>query len=300
MIVCVGHETWVLTHQLNSGGEATIWLHPHDANLVVKVYDPGKRPLPKRLEHLVNCPPVPLMERGFTCYTWPKTIATDARTGEVVGFTMRRVERMMPLGGIWNPANRIPQISRRWLLQVAHSFCMRVYVLHQHGYLRVDINAANDLVDRHGRVTSIDVDSVEFRVGDTVFPTPRTRPEFQPPELLTGPSPLAGRSSHTDAWSVAIVVHMLVRNGQHPFHAFYTGSGKPRSQLDMIRDGRWIDEPGHRDFVTPRGVLPYCELPLALAELFRRTFQAGHGDAAARPSVVDYLQCLDVLMRTWR
>lgn len=300
MIVCEGHDDLVLTTPLNSGGEATIWLHPHDANLVVKVYDPDKRPMPKRLEHLVNCPPLPLVERGFTCYTWPRTVATDPRTGEVVGFTMRRVERMMPLGGIWNPVNRIAQISRRWLVQVAHAFCMRVYVLHLYGYLRGDINAANDLVDRRARVTSIDVDSVEFRTGDTLYQTPRSRPEFQPPELLTSSSPIMERSRHTDAWSVAIVVHMLVRNGEHPFHSVYTGPGRPPSPLDMIRDGRWIDEPGHRDFVIPRGVLPYQELPAALAELFRRTFQVGHGDATARPSVLEYIQCLDELVRSWR
>lgn len=300
MVVRVGHDDLVLTTQLSSGGEGTIWLHPKDPQLVIKVYDQDKRPLPKRLEHLVSCPPVPLMERGFLCYTWPRDIATQPGSKEVIGFTMRRVERMMPLGGVWNPVNRIPQISRSWLLEVAHSFCMRVHVLHLHGYLRGDINAANDLIDRHGRVTSIDMDSVEFRAGDTLYPTPRVRPEFQPAELVSSSSPQVERTQHTDAWSVAIVVHMLVRNGEHPFQSFYVGSGKPPSLREMICDGRWIDEPGHRDFKAPRGVLPYQELPASLQELFRRTFQTGHAVVKARPSVLEYLQCLDILRRTWR
>ncbi len=300
MVVRVGHDDLVLTTQLNAGGEGTIWLHPHDPQMVVKIYDPDKRPMPKRLEHLVSCPPVPLVERGFICYTWPRAIATDPRSGDVVGFTMRRVEQMMPLGGVWNPVNRIPQISRRWLLTVAHSFCLRVYVLHLHNYLRGDINAANDLIDRHGRVTSIDMDSVEFRAGDTLYPTPRVRPEFQPAELVTGSSAQVERTQHTDAWSVAVVVHMLVRNGEHPFQSVYVGSGKPPNLKDMIRDGRWIDEPGHRDFRAPRGVLPYQELPAPLQDLFRQTFQTGHAVAKVRPSVLEYLQCLHVLRRTWR
>lgn len=298
MIVRVGPDDLVLTTSLASGGEGTIWLHPRDMNQVIKVYDPDKRPAPQRLEHLVDCPPVPLVERGFPCYTWPRVVATDPHTREVVGFTMRRVQRMMPLGGVWNPVNRIPQIARRWLVQVAHSFCMRVYVLHLHGYLRGDINAANDLVDRHGRVTSIDMDSVEFHAGGTLYTTPRTRPEFQPPEMLNRVA--TERSRFTDAWSVAIVVHMLVRGGEHPFQSVYVGSGKPPSQRDMIRDGRWIDEPGDRDFQAPRGVLPYRELPEQLRELFRQTFQVGHGNPPARPSVLEYLQCLDGLKRWWR
>jgi len=299
MIVSINRNTKLLTAQIGSGGEGTIWLDPDDPSLLVKVYDDDRLPEPGRIEHLVSHPPIPLGEKDFAYWAWPLEVAVDPMTGNVVGFLMRRFEKMVPLGRVWNPTNRISQISRRWLVHAAHSFCMRVYVLHWHNYFRGDINALNDFVDRHARVAGIDMDSVEFRSGDVLYRTPRTRPEFQPPELLENSSNPFERSRHTDVWSLAIVLHMLLRNGEHPFNAVYVGKGKAPSQLDMIREGRWIDDPGHRDFVAPRNVMRFDELPAMLSDLFRRTFQAGHGLPTVRPSVLEFIQCLDEVKRSW-
>lgn len=293
MIVRVANETLVLTRQVDSGGQSCIWLHPHDEHRLVKIYIAGQEPEVGRLEYLLSRPADPLEEGGHPTFTWPLELAIDPQTGAVVGYVMHRVEKVVPLARVWNPANRIRQISQRWLVAVARSLCMRVYVLHWYGYLRVDINAVNDLIDRHARVTSIDVDSVEFRANGNVYRTPKYRPEFQAPEVLKSTGYTIDHTKQTDVWSLAVVLHMLLRGGEHPFNCVYVGAGKAPSQVEMIRDGRWIDEPGQRAFVAPRGMMPLAQLPIELGELFRRTFRDSHRDSAARPTVLEFIECLE-------
>ncbi len=299
MRVRIGQETLDLMELLGEGAQGGVYANPDDPTQVVKVYARAADCDVRRFAAMFQRPPSPLYEKnGTPALAFPVALAHDPKTQSAIGFSMAKAAGSVPLQRVINPAQRIREIHAAWLLRVAKSFAMRIYALHWDDYVVGDIQLGNALVNRHAEVTLIDLDSLQFETqrGEH-FKALYGIPSFQAPECLGQNFAYTPRTKQSDVFSLAIVVHMLLRGGEHPYNCHYRGHGKRPDLLTRMRAGYWPDSGRHNDFAPPRNAPPFSAFPKPLQELFRRTFAEGHGDPSARPTVTEFANCLQKLDR---
>lgn len=299
MRVQIGQDIFDLLEPVGEGAQGKVLAHPEDSRLAVKIYTRAAEFDVRRVEAMAQRPPSPLTEKnGTPTFAFPLATAHDPKTGAALGFVMPKAEESVELQRVVNPTQRIPEIGASWLLHVATSLALRIYALHWESYVVGDIQLGNALVNRHGEVTLIDLDSLQFETpqGER-FPALYGIPSFQAPEVLGKNLAYTPRTKQTDVFSLAIVVHMLLRAGEHPFNCHFRGHGKRPDLLTRMKAGYWPDSGRHPDYAPPRNAPPFSSLARPLQELFRRTFDTGHNDPSARPSVTEFASCLKKLER---
>ncbi len=285
----VGQRTHHFTEAIGKGGEATVFRHPTDRTLAARIYhDPATMEL-TRIQQMLSKEPTPSMERGFPCFGWPVDIITEPKTGHIIGTVIRYAAEAVPLSLVLNPGYRLSQISSHWLWCAAKSLAFRAYSADWHEFLIADCNPENFLVDRHGLVCAVDCESYQF-----TLPAGKTYqcgvgvPTLTAPELLTASGP-ATATRQSVAWSVMVLIHMLLRDGEHPFNSANT---TPRL-VARITQGLWPDSGKFVAYPPPTRARPFALLPSEFQALCIRTFGDGHAQPSARPSLGEILDVLD-------
>lgn len=311
VVVRQGNKTLTLPDRLllGKGGEACVYRHPKARGVAVKVFHKHSEDMGRRLMAMTENPPRPLFEKvsryskEVPAFAWPLDVVWDEATSDIAGFIMPLIENKVPLRMISNPSGRVPQVTPRWLLQVSHSLAMKVYFLACSDYLIGDLNSSNALVDRHGRVCLIDLDSVYFesRSQNEVYRCLVGIGENQPPELIGVTFGDVDRERDQVAWSLLVLVHILLRY-QHPFACQWVGKDpSPPSILQRIQQGIWPESGKHKDFRPHKGLVDRKRFPANFNDLCRKMFLDGHTNRQKRPSILEIVQVLDEMMKSrWR
>ena len=297
MAILIGSDRVLLSKVIGQGGAATVYEHPLYKDQCVKIHNDADKVEAERIRFQIANPPPQLVVRGIPLYAWPRAAAYEEQSGALVGFSMARLHKVLPVQAIIDPSSCGSAITRRWRWKVAINIAELVHTLHlmHPPHIMGDVNLENFLVHRDARVTAIDMDSTHFTIpGIKTFLCDRHRPEMQPPELVSATAPVIERDQDQDAFSVFILVHRLIREGIHPFDAIYTGSSSPLRLYERIEQGIWPDSGLHADYRSKAGTIPFTSLPTDIQDLNRRMFLDGITDRSKRPNVTELLTALQL------
>lgn len=245
-------------------------------------------------------------DRTFKLMSWPVSVVAQKLhafpidrirngQGQIVGIVMpRRDGRKFTelLSGLTRPA----WLDDQMLLEIFLELALAVNAANASGYLIGDLNPENAVFTSDGNVSVLDSDSYFHRGRDQVFPTTVGVAEYLPPELQRihreGRLAEAPRTLGGESYAFGTMLFTAVMDGNHPF-----SNQDVIPVTELIESGTWP----HRGAAgpQPRRYCPRLEdIPPKLAELFRKTFDAGLMNPEARPSMNDWYCCLKQLSQS--
>lgn len=267
----------VVNSPIGKGGEAKVYTVAHKPHLVAKCYHNPSPNIRQKLETMLASPPHdPGKAQGHVSIAWPLD-SLQAGNGQVVGCLIPRIHQAQPLTLIYHPGARkknFPGFTYHCLLRTAANLCTAVAALHQGGYIIGDLNESNVLIQSNTLVSIIDTDS--FQVGPHLCTV--GRPEYLPPELQQANLATTIRESGSDCFSLAVLLHLLLMNGVHPF----AGQNNPGSPADCIQQGLSPYAKGGPRI--PSYALPLDFLPDSLKNMFVAAFVDGLKEPSRRPT----------------
>ena len=223
--------------KIAKGGEGEVYEVLGDRNNCVKIYYNHVRSLEKekKIKYMVLNPPENL--EGVTHrICWPKEVVYEE--GKFVGFLMSKAfdDSLLPyhlcqpllpekLSSQWHTTfdrKTFKGITSRLKLSV--NIVVIVNRIHStNKYIIVDLKPQNLLVTAYGKVSIIDLDSVQIYENKKIlFKAPVSTPEYTPPEasdIIKSKSPI---TKDWDIFSLGVLVYEILC-GIHP----YVGSAKP-------------------------------------------------------------------------
>jgi DNA-binding helix-hairpin-helix protein with protein kinase domain len=260
--------------EISSGREGTVYFVENYPSMAAKVYADPRLCEPDKLSYLV-AHPVPEAPKpdGHRDLAWPLDMLLDPRDGEAVGFTMPYVRGDL-IYRVYHPQERPPHIDDLFLLRVATHLAGVYARVHRNGYVVGDINESNVLVDDQGRVTLIDLGSIQVRTPSRTFRCKLFRPEFTPTELQTNfVFANQDREAHHDSFGLSVLLFYLLFRGRHPFLSVYRGRGAAPPLGQRIRDrGFPYASPRPPLYAPPPGPSPFDGVSQAVKGLFFRAF----------------------------
>ncbi|HZF10940.1 MAG TPA: hypothetical protein VFE33_19295 [Thermoanaerobaculia bacterium] len=297
---------------LGAGGEARIYRilgfkgpAPGKRALAAKIYHRPTREREAKLTVMLAHPPADPMaemaEEDHVSLAWPVDLVERAGAApphpRVVGFLMPYLARMWPVFQIYNPGSRrheLPAFTYRHLLRTAQNLAAAVDVLHAHGYVAGDLNESNVLVADTALVTLVDTDSFQVRDPESgaVYRCPVGKPEFTPPELQGRAFGELDRTPEHDRFGLAVLLFLLLMEGNHPFAGAYKGRGEPPPLEERIAAGHFPYGVQSTPNLPARTAPPFDLLSPTLQAMFREAFEGGFGEPARRPSAALWRRAL--------
>lgn len=278
--------------QLGTGAEGLVYGTRDDDATCVKVYFTPSALLDRRHAGLRHLPPAgwPRPPATDTGVAWPQyELRDDNRWLRAV--VLPRVHGV-PLHDLFHVRTRVAAVEEpTWAtnLRVAERVVRLFDRLHAAQVVIGDVSSGNLLVDRAGRVTMIDCDSVQFvdRATGERFPASHVTPEYASPEALVDRAGWLTRAH--DLFGLAILVYQLLMEGDHPF------AGVPVDGRDVGVEGNIVA--GACRLAAGRlrpvaGALAADVLPLEVRRLVQRALIDGHDRPAARPNTEEWLAVL--------
>jgi DNA-binding helix-hairpin-helix protein with protein kinase domain len=290
-----------LGREVARGGEGAVFDVEGNPRLVAKLY---LRPLNdekrNKLIWMAGNGTQALSEQS----AWPQGTLHRAPGSPPVGFLMPRIANCKPVHLLYSPASRANEFpDRDWgfLLAVAYNIACVFESVHAAGHLVGDVNERNILVSpTTGTARLIDTDSFQIRGGgDVVYPCEVGVARFTPPELQNRHLRLQ-RSTHHDAFGLAVLLFHLVYLGRHPFDGVYLGAGEMTSER-AIAEFRFAygRDAAVRQMKPPPIHLPFKAAPAALTELFERAFSPA-AVASGRPTATEWSAALRTASKSLR
>lgn len=255
MIVYTDNRTKILISDtpLSSGGEGEVRIvrsttEDKYKNTCVKLYYKNKRTpeLERKVRYLVSNPPRKTKGTEYRI-CWPIDAVYDDKS-DFIGFIMPlsfyKSKTLTVLttpsiskkaGPEWHDQydreNGVPSALNR--LQLIVNLFKSVSILHDTGkYVIMDFKPDNVLVTSEGKISLIDMDSVQINDASLSFKGSAITPEYIPPEYYGNSGKNASNkiySTHWDIFSLAAVSYQILF-GLHP----YAVSPKRASDEDMI------------------------------------------------------------------
>ncbi len=288
---------------LAKGGEGTIHAVEDRPELAVKIFHPTLKNLATKLDKvaaMVTSPPQGVIqEDGFTVLAWPTGLVRQ--NDKPVGYIMPRIDTVnaVEIHTLSNPSSRAnplagkptwpTRVSWNHLVKVAANLCVVVDVVHQADAVIGDFQERNVLVADTTRVSLVDCDSIQFtdRSGQ-VHICAVGRPEFSAPELLAHDLAAHVRGKSSDLFALAIHIHLLLMNGNHPFlRGSWLGDRDQPGPTELAKSGQWAGGRDSRLHTHPLAP-PVDFLPASIQDLFTRAFSLGAADPRARPTAGDW------------
>lgn len=285
-----------LGEELGRGGEGAVFALPGSPDLVAKLYhqppDPAKQ---QKLARMVEG----IDDRLRSYAAWPERTLHRREDGAVVGFTMQRITKRLPVHMLYSPAQRrelFPKARWDFLVFVARNLAAAFDTLHDHGHVLGDVNQGNALVGEDSRVILIDCDSFQVRVGGIVHRCTVGVAHFTPPELQRVRSfDDIDRTANHDRFGLAVLLFHLLMGGRHPYSGVPQQDDVGHALEADIRDFRYAyaGDAHKRLLLPPPRSVPIDVLPPSISALFERAFT--EPGVQARPSARDWVTALDAL-----
>lgn len=272
-------------------------------NCCVKIYYPKLRTAIRKnkIRYMMAHKPDNLESRQYKI-CWP--IDMVYIKGEFVGFMMplafpnsiqlytlcknKLGKRLSP---IWQKYGREEVRGLLNRFKLCRNLAIPIFNIHRSGnYVLVDLKPQNVLVTDAGKISVIDLDSIQIASnGKVLYNGPVATPEYIPPEGMThNPNGTDYISDTWDRFSLGVIFYQILL-GLHP----YTGTG-----LRQYRDFNTLEEKiveglfpfGKKArFVRPANPhQQFRQLPRYLQKMFMDCFDTGHKDPEKRPTANDW------------
>ena len=277
---------------LGTGGEGrvTAWRD----GLCIKIYNPSpNRDRIRKLQALMAIGAGDLAD----CSAWPTDVVIEQPGGDIVGFVMRQVSGQL-LHQVFNAAERRvdhPTIGYRLLVHIARNVAAAIADVHRRDIVIGDLNSSGILVDtNNGKVSLIDIDSVQVALRGERFTCDVGKGEYLPPELHGVKLRGRWREQSSDHFSLAILIFQILCMGRHPFIGTPLGRGEVPDPDHAIPTTGYAYGIHRRRFGWDRvHGWPHPEmLAPSLALLFEAAF-APRGSPTVRPSASQWVTALD-------
>jgi DNA-binding helix-hairpin-helix protein with protein kinase domain len=278
--------------EIARGGEGAIYPVTGQDNLVAKLY--LKPPSPEKLRKLKAMSGA-ATEALFKVSAWPTDLIDETGKG-IRGFVMPRItagEEAHELYSARSRANAFPDADFKFIVHVAANVARAFATVHDAGHVIGDVNHAHLLVGRDGRVSLVDVDSIQVTVAGETFGCDVGQPLFTPPELQDGSFHGVTRTAGHDAFGLAVLLFHLLFMGRHPFAGVWQGSGEMPIER-AIKEGRFAysAEAATLGMKRQPGTLPLQTFGGAVGSLFESAFRDRPDE---RPTAASWLTALKTL-----
>ena len=259
----------------------------------------------EKLGHMLARVPADL-EAGWGKLCWPLDLVHKQRVAEPTGYVMPLAfDESVELSYLTNlrwPGTERPALADKVDRKSAHGLNKRIIVacniaaavhhLHRMGHVFVDLKPQNILISPEGKVSMVDLDSVQLEIGNKIYWGPLGSPGYMPREcyhMQYGAGPAIKQS--WDCFSLAVIIYEILL-GIHP----YTGALKPSAPncpeiADLIKAGMYVHGANRSQFqVIPPPHEGLAKLPTQLATLFSNAFESTKPEG--RPTAAAWGQAL--------
>ncbi len=199
--------------------------------LIAKIYHPHKLSTErqKKLEYLLQHPPIGIdLQAVNPSIVWVQDLLYDDK-GQIRGFLMPFVKGekleilctlrlLRSIDSSWNRFALGKEKSREYRLRLCFNIAVAIHQVHASGeYVLVDLKPDNIVVQAHGIISLVDMDSVEVvSNGQILFDAPVATPEYTPPEHYQKLDYDPTSRQAWDRFSLAVILYKLLF-GIHPF-----------------------------------------------------------------------------------
>jgi len=299
---------------LAGGGQGDVYDVQGRADVVFKRYHPGELvkdvELPDRLALMTARRPSGWREAKsqHVLLTWPTDIVRE--NGQFVGYLMPRIDssRSARLLRVTDPSDRstaegeagwLRAFTWKYLATVATNLTRAVEALHDANVVIGDFNDANVAVTKEARVTLFDCDSMQIEDPNTgrKFLCRVFRPDFLAPELVGTDLRTTVRPRSSDLFALAVHIHQLLLEGEHPFRGRWEGGGDPPMETVLGRKGLWTHA-GCPEISPRPSAVGIDLLPNEIVALFHRAFVEGATVPRMRPTASEWGEALEELTRS--
>jgi hypothetical protein len=300
-----------LGRKLAKGGQGTVFDVASNLHVVLKKYHEDElkkdQDLEERLKLMMRLPPDGSRKdrSGHLLLTWPTDLVYEG--SRFVGFLMPRLdtENIAELHRATDPSDRVEATGTTswlcgftwlYLVSVAKNLALGTELLHASKVVIGDFNDRNVAVTRDARVTLFDCDSMQITDPESEhrFLCRVRRSEFLAPELLSVDLGTVVRPVSSDLFALAVHLHQLLLEGEHPFRGRWEGAGDQPKESVLATQGLWTHG-GFPDIHPRPSAIGIDLLPESLIEMFRAAFVEGALRPGRRPSAEQWRDALDEL-----
>ena len=306
------HEKIILSNDpFSSGGEGEVHYVKSSpsrfSHICVKLYYQNKRTLlqEKKIKYMVMNPPQQVNGNGFMI-GWPLDYVTDV-SGKFMGFimplafpnskqliTLTATKLNKKLGQEWE--NRYDRSNGRYALvarlKLLNNIAIPIHILHAtKKYVLKDFKPENVLITHDGKVTIVDMDSVQISEGSKLlFPGTAATPNYMPPEYYkkgVGKNTSDALGTSWDNFAIGVVFYQVMF-GLHPYVAtpWVSKDASCNEIYQNIAENLFPYGPNKLKIKSfPELHKKFEVLPQSVKDLFLRTFSE---NSAGRPTAEDW------------
>ena len=259
----------------------------------------------EKLSHMVAHAPS-YLEAGWGRLCWPIDLVHKQKVAEPAGYVMPlAIDESVQLSNLTNLrwpgterpvlADKVDRKSAEGLknrLAIALNISAAVKYIHALGHVFVDLKPQNILISPEGKVSVVDVDSIQLELGNKIYWGPLGSPEYMPSESYRMQYGIGSAIKQSwDCFSLAVIIYEILL-GVHP----YAGTLKPTAPhcpeiADLIKAGMYVHGANRSQFqVIPPPHEGLSKLPTQLATLFSNAFESTRPEG--RPSAADWGRAL--------
>ncbi|TAH19644.1 MAG: hypothetical protein EAZ08_08060 [Cytophagales bacterium] len=299
-----GLELQIATKPFASGGEGEVYHITSPKNLsnhIVKLFKPSKR-TPERAEkvsYMLAHPPAHLHDAS-NAVVWVENLVYQ--DGKFAGYTMQMAQGVKleylcggkvskSIGKEFQKYDFKYKEAHFWRLKLAFNLAVALAQVHKtNGYIVVDLKPDNIMVQPNGKVSLIDMDSIEVvKEQKVLFAASAHTPEFAPWEMLHIDKDLIPET--WDRFGLAVILYKLLF-GIHPF----TGTCKApfencNNVEQLIENGLFPFLKGEYFEVVPPPHKRFLASDLEVQMLFKKCFNKETAPEN-RPTALDWCECL--------
>ncbi|WP_276864364.1 hypothetical protein [Mediterranea massiliensis] len=302
---------------LSSGGEGEIHPIKNDdgrlRNCCAKIYYSKKRTqtLENKIRYMVDHPPSVVNNKNYML-GWPIESLTD-QEGHFIGFVMplafhgskqlvvlTTLKLSKQLDGNWHERydRNFVLSSTKARMKLLCNIAIPIHILHAtNQYVFVDLKPENILVTYDGRVSVVDVDSVQIMEQNRLlYPCTAATPNYMPPEHYVRQSKDEIKLSSWADFALGVLFYQVLV-GLHPF--VVTPRVVENDINEIYRNIARELFPFGKNRKEIQGYPPvhdfFLKLPQNIQKLFVRAFS---GDAGIRPTAEEWGRNLHEALKT--
>jgi DNA-binding helix-hairpin-helix protein with protein kinase domain len=268
-----------------------------------------------KISYMVQNPPSKLNADQWLL-TWPKEVIYE-QSGNFLGFIMplafdnsvelfelTNIKTSLKLSTQWDKFDRASGDGVKRRLMLNANISLAVHHLHAtNKYVIVDMKPQNFLVSPDGKVTVLDIDTVQIsNNGSVIFPSKAMTAEYLPPESKN----LATDTKIQADWDRFIlgIIFYEVLFGVHPFAgAVFNPPYDTHATLqDKISHGLFPfgSKSSHVKLIGAKGHSYLQKMPNSIQNLFVDTFDKGLNKPNQRPSAETWGQTIYAVIQQGR